>query len=258
MPVTSLAEHVRCPIRHHLSLRLRLPEPKEGLHGDDDPERATVRGTLAHALLAEVDLAASPRERRALLLAASSRRGEDARRPGTRRVVDDVDRWIGGPAGQRRAAALRAGERRRELPFLLRLDGPPTCYLEGVVDALRVGADAVEVVDFKYASFHEGAAERDRFQLAAYALAASRAFPGRPVLATLHFLRGDGRDVDVTPTPEDLASLAAAIPREAARALSGVGASLRPEDVGRSRNRCAAEGCGWVRRCFGPPGSIPA
>ena len=178
LSVTGLAEYARCPRRHWFAVQMQLPEPRVDAHGGDDPVRATVRGTLAHALLAEVDLAAPPLERRALLAAAATRRGEDPGRPGVRRIVDDVDRFLSAPAGERLAAASRAGALRRELPFLLRLDGTPPCYLDGAIDALVVDDDGVEILDFKYARHHPGAEERYRVQLAAYSLAATRAFPG--------------------------------------------------------------------------------
>ena len=106
--VTGLAEVARCPRRHWFVSQMRLPEPRLDEGGGDDPDRATVRGTLAHALLSEVDLAAPPLERRALLAAAAARRGEDPDRPGVRRIVEDVDRFLATPAGDRLAEAAGA------------------------------------------------------------------------------------------------------------------------------------------------------
>ncbi len=255
--VTGLAEYARCPRRHWFVSQVRLPEPRIDGGGDDDPDRATARGTLAHALLAEVDLAAPPLERRALLAAAASRRGEDPGRPGVRRILEDVDRFLSAPAGDRLAAAFREGSLRREIPFLLRLEGAPPCYLEGALDALMVNDDAVEILDFKYASHHPGAEERYRVQLAAYSLAASRAFPGRRLRAAIHFLRPPV-EVDVTPSPAGLARLASEVPALALAAARGDGRDLSPAELGRDADRCRAEGCGFVARCFGAPGPPPA
>ena len=216
-----------------------------------------MRGTLAHALLAEVDLAAPPLERRALLAAAASRRGEDPGRPGVRRIVEDVDRFLSTPAGERLAAASRVGALRRELPFLLRLDGTPPCYLEGALDALVVNDDAVEILDFKHARHHPGAEERYRVQLAAYSLAATRAYPGRRLRAALHYLRPH-REVDVTPSSADLARLASEVPALALAAARGDGRDRSPAELGRDAERCRIEGCGFVARCFGAPGPTPA
>jgi ATP-dependent helicase/nuclease subunit A len=256
LPVTGLAEYALCPRRHGFLTRMRLPEPRapgDGNAPGDDAGRATARGTLAHALLSEVDLAVPPPGRRALLAAAASRRGEDPDRPGVRRIVDDVDRFLSSPEGSALAAAAAAGRVRREVPFLLRLEGDPACYLDGTVDALVTGPGSADVVDFKYARHRPGGEERYRFQLAAYALATSRAFPGRRVRAVLHYLRPPAMDVDVTPSPEELERLASTIPALARAAARGDGHDRSPADLGRDLERCRAEGCGYVERCFGPP-----
>ena len=258
LPVTSLAEYARCPRRHWMVVQMQLPEPSVDAHGGDDPERATVRGTLAHSLLAEVDLLAPPSSRRVLLAAAATRRGGDPNRPGTRRILDDVLQFLDSPAGQRLTDGARAGSLRREVPFLLRLQGSPPCYVDGVIDALAMDAGGVEVLDFKYAPYHPGAEERYRVQLAAYALAASRAFGGQSVRAKLHFLRGGARTVDVTPSEEALQRLAAEIPAMVLGASRGDGRDLSPAAVGRDEVLCRAEGCGFVTRCFRTPGPRPS
>jgi ATP-dependent exoDNAse (exonuclease V) beta subunit len=84
LAVTELAEHARCPRRAFLARHLKLsvndgPAAQE----NDDPDRATARGTLAHAMISELDLLAPPLERRAQLAAAALRRGHD---PGSRAV----------------------------------------------------------------------------------------------------------------------------------------------------------------------------
>jgi ATP-dependent exoDNAse (exonuclease V) beta subunit len=255
LSVTSLAEYARCPRRHWLAVQMKLPEPRVDARGEDAPERATVRGTLAHALLAEVDLLAPSLARRALLAAAAARRGDDPGRPGTRRILDEVGRFLDSPAGEPLAGWARTGALRREVPFLLRLPGSPSVYLDGAIDALAVQPERVEVLDFKYALYHPGAEERYRVQLAAYALAASRAFGALPVSASLHFLRGVPRKVDVTPSGGELERLAIAIPSLALGAARGEGRDLSPAAVGRDEPRCRGEGCGFVTRCFGPPGA---
>jgi hypothetical protein len=259
--VTELAEYARCPRRHHLTRVLGLVEPS-GLHGgatDDDPARATSRGTLAHAMLAEIDLAAPPDRRRAQLDAAAARRGYRPEDPGVRRIREDVTGFLASPPGLALAAAAAAGRLRREVPFLLRLDGPapggpPACYLHGAIDALvtPAGGAPLRVLDFKYAMPRAESAERYRLQLAAYALAASRAHAGAPVEARLQFLRGDRSELDVTPTAEALAGLARDAPALALEVASGSG-DRPPAALGRDPPRCRAEGCGFVARCFTDP-----
>jgi hypothetical protein len=251
--VTALAEHARCPRRVHFSRQLGLPEPGgPGGAAQDDPDRATARGTLAHAMLSEVELGAPPLERRVQLAAAASRRGYDPRSPGVRRIAADVSRFLDGSAARRLAAAASAGRLRREVPFLLRLDGDgePACYLTGAIDALLEERGAVAVIDFKYALARPGAADRYRLQLLAYTVAAGRAFPGARVSARLQFLRGEGPSVDLTPSVAELRRFAREAPRLARAVHGGEGFASTPASLGRDAGRCKAEGCGYVARCF--------
>jgi len=241
MAVTDLAEYARCPRRQHLGRVLGLDEPRTGTGGrpDDDPARATSRGTLAHAMLAEADLGAPPLERRAQLEAAVLRRGYDPRSPTVGRIVGEVIRFVESPAGRALAALSPRGGLLREVPFLLRLDAPPgaggaACYLVGAIDALAVDARArvATVIDYKYAVPRAGAAERYRVQLLLYALAAGRAHPGFTVRARLQFLRGDARAVDVTPAPGELERFSVEAPVLAAEAARG-GGDRPPAALGR-------------------------
>ena len=266
MPVTDLAEYARCPRRHQLGRVLGLTEPRaeRGGRPDDDPARATERGTLAHAMLAEIDLAALPLERRAQLEAAVLRRGYDPKSPAVRQIVGEVVRFVESPAGRALAALAPAGGLLREVPFLLRLEAGAeraSCYLVGAIDALAIDARArtATVIDYKYAVARAGAAERYRVQLVAYVLAAGRAYPGFTVRSRLQFLRGDARAVDVTPSEEELLGFAREAPAMAIDAARG-GGDRPPAALGRDAVRCAAEGCGWAARCFagGAPGlSLP-
>jgi CRISPR/Cas system-associated exonuclease Cas4 (RecB family) len=253
--VTDLAEYARCPRRHFYSRQLCLPEPAPAAGSEgDDPARATARGTLAHAMLSEVDLGATPLERRAQLAASASRRGYDPRSPAVRRILGDVHRFLESPAGDRLAALARSGALRREVPFLLRLEGDgaaPACYLGGAIDALAAEPDFVSVVDFKYAMARPGSAARYRFQLLAYAVAASRAFPGRSVRIGLQFLRGSCAAVDLTPAPEELERFTALAPHLALGAFRGEGEEHSPAELGRDEALCRSEGCGWAARCHG-------
>jgi ATP-dependent exoDNAse (exonuclease V) beta subunit len=256
LAVTELAEYARCPRRHHLARRLGIAEPRGDRGGalDDDPARATARGTLAHAMLAEADLGAPPLERQAQLAAAASRRGYDPGGAGVARILREVARFAASPGGRALAEAAAAGRLRREVPFLLRLEGAPgepACYLNGAIDALVLPArrgGPLLVVDYKYAMARPGSAERYRLQLLAYALAAARAHGGARVEARLQFLRGDFRVVDATPSEADLAWLAAEAPRLAAGAARGEG-DRPPAALGRSEARCREDGCGFVARC---------
>jgi hypothetical protein len=259
--VTELAEYARCPRRHHLGRVLGIPEPHPGRGPTaDDPARATARGTLAHAMLAEADLAAPPLERRAQLAAAAARRGYDPGSSGVRRILAEVARFADSAGGRAIADAAKGGRVAREVPFLLRLEPPaadgavPAAYLVGAIDAIVQGrrGEGLTVIDYKYATYRPGAEERYRLQLVAYALAARRAHPGAPVRARLQFLRGDCRAVDVTPLERDLQQLAADAPRLAWEASRGA-SDRTPAELGRDEARCRAEGCGYVARCYPRP-----
>ena len=258
--VTALAEHVRCPRRVYLGRHLGLTERGPGgSAAEDDPEHATVRGTLAHALLAELDLGAPPLERRAALLAAVSRRGEDHRAPPVRAVLRDVTRFLDSAAGSRLAAAARRRTLRREVPFLLRLggDGGPVCYLSGAVDAMIEEGSTLSLIDFKYALPRPSAAERYRFQLLAYALAAARARPGLRIRAAVQFLRGAASAVDVTPSQAELRRFAREAPLLAAAAAGAQELRRSPAELGRDEERCRREACGFAYRCFGAAEQAP-
>jgi ATP-dependent exoDNAse (exonuclease V) beta subunit len=266
--VTDLAEYARCPRRHHLGRFLAIPEPRGAARAPaDDPGRATLRGTLAHAMLAETDLAAPPLERRAQMAAAAVRRGHDPASAGVRRILAEVGRFADSEAGRALARAAREGRLSREVPFLLRLDGGagaegpavPDAYLVGAIDALVAGrrGEGITVVDYKYATARPEAAERYRLQLLAYAVAALRAHPGARVRTRLQFLRGDLRAVDLTPSGRELERFARAAPRLAWEAHRGCG-DRPPHELGRDEARCRAEGCGYVARCFPQARGAPA
>jgi ATP-dependent helicase/nuclease subunit A len=255
LAVTELAEYARCPRRVWLARHLRLAERGAGPAGggQDDPDRATARGTLAHAMLSEADLAAPPLALRAALEAAASRRGYDPRSPGVRRIVQDVGRFLWSAPGRALTAAALRGALRREVPFSMRVEGDaraPACYLVGSLDAIVERRDVVEIIDFKYALDARGAAERYRFQVLAYALAASRARPGRPVRAALQFLRGSCATIDVTPSETELRRFAREAPRLAAAADAGEGLCASPAELGRTEARCRESRCELAARCW--------
>jgi hypothetical protein len=171
-----------------------------------------------------------------------------------RRILAEVSRFAESEGGRALARVAKEGRLSREVPFLLRLegDGVPDAYVVGAIDALVAGrrGEGVVVVDYKYAAPRAEAAERYRLQLLAYALAARRAHPGAPVRARLQFLRGDFRALDVTPTDRELEAFARAGPRLAWGAHRGALGEAAPAELGRSEERCRAEGCGYAGRCF--------
>jgi ATP-dependent helicase/nuclease subunit A len=84
-------------------------------------------------------------------------------------------------------------------------------------------------------------------------VAAARAFPALRARATLQFLRGDGRAVDVTPTREEAGRFAREAPALALAAAAVEERDADPSTLGRDEARCRAEGCGYTYRCFPAP-----
>lgn len=256
--VTDLAEYLRCPRRLYLARELMLPErPMAHRSPEDDPERATARGTLAHAMLAQTDLAAPPLEWRVQLAAAAARLGYDPGQALVRRIMADLTRFLATAPGERLAAAARAGILRREVPFLLKLEaqGSGPCYLTGVLDALVDDGHRLDVLDFKYALGRPGTELRYRVQLLAYVLAATRARPGRRVTASIQYLRGGCACFDLTPSASEIREFASSAPRLAAEAASGLARVALPQGLGRSLPGCRAEACGYVPFCYRRAGS---
>ncbi len=170
------------------------------------------------------------------------------------RLCDAIGLQSGlGPADRRAIAkdltsflSMRSSEESiiaRELPFVL--SPAPWLLIRGQIDALVEGDRVIVVRDYKYAKHAES--ERYRVQLEAYVLAASHAFPGRPIAAELVALR-DGPKV----LRLELAAL------ETIRAnLVAIGGRLR--DAYRegaftkkpaSPTECRRMGCGYDERCW--------
>jgi hypothetical protein len=72
------------------------------------------------------------------------------------------------------------------------------------------------------------------------------------VRASIVFLRGDHRAVDLTPDRRALEAFAHDAPRLARLALGGPPGT--PEALGRRVETCRSEGCGFVPRCY--PGQV--
>jgi hypothetical protein len=91
----------------------------------------------------------------------------------------------------------------------------------------------------------------------AYALAAARAMPGRQVTARVQYLRGPCAAIDVTPSEAELRRFGRQLAPLAAAVASGADLARAPAALGRSVDRCRAEGCGFVVRCHATgPGAL--
>jgi ATP-dependent exoDNAse (exonuclease V) beta subunit len=149
---------------------------------------ASLRGELAHAILAEIDERPQHASDAAFVAAMLRRRGFA---PGDRRVADvrhNVERFLQSNLGQH-ILALPAQRRRHEMPFQLVVpQGPHRITLHGQLDLAFWDTLGPVIVDYKHAASDDtdasgfGAADEAAYlrQLDAYAWALSRlcAIPG--------------------------------------------------------------------------------
>jgi ATP-dependent helicase/nuclease subunit A len=201
---SGLQRHRECGYRFYLERSLRLPRgealPEPVTEGEEEPVEAlppTVRGSIAHLLLEEVDFAApaTPTPERVAALI------ERHREPVREHEVEDLIVLFGAFADSPLRARLAAAERVRvELPFAFELqpeaDLGRTLLVNGFVDVHAVEPDRTLIVDYKTNRL-EGAepaavVESDyTIQRTVYALAALRAGAPRAEVSYLFLERPD-------------------------------------------------------------------
>lgn len=285
-PVTELADFAECPRRYQLRHELGLSEfpalverrtndaiVVEYADGDSPTAppgapgpSAAARGTLAHAVLEQVDFAAFAERGPGLLRELAEAVGHDPAAPGVAEVLDHVSEFLESPFG--RSLARRPHARlRREVPFALAVGprgqqpngaGPVAdgtrLLVKGQIDLLLIDSndqgETLTVLDYKL--MRNAAPEAYRFQLLTYAAAARAMHKGARLRAGLVLLgaRAEPRIFDVEPAEADaalarLGDLAAALGRARQRAVFD----------GQPLATCKALGCGYAVRCHG--GSTP-
>jgi ATP-dependent helicase/nuclease subunit A len=173
---SGLESYARCPYRFYLERVLRLA-PVEPPPSAADPAELPplLRGTLAHALLEQMDFTDPALPDRAEARAVGA---EHATRL-TDAAADDLVGLVAGFAGSPlRGRLAQASEVRREAPFAFALPGGP--LVNGVVDAIGREGDRTLIVDYKSDAVApdedlEDRTERDYgVQRLVYALAALR------------------------------------------------------------------------------------
>ncbi|HEX5910255.1 MAG TPA: UvrD-helicase domain-containing protein, partial [Thermoleophilaceae bacterium] len=198
---SGLAAYRRCGYRFYLERALRLPPPDDGparaARGGDagDAMPATVRGTVVHQLLEEIDFTAPA-------VPGAERVGqviEALGQPVRAEEVEDVTGLVAGVVGSALAQRIGAAERvHAELPFAFTLDtgGGRSLLVDGIVDVHAREGDAVLVVDYKSDRL-EGAEPAERvegayaIQQLVYALAALRSGAARAEVAYCFLERPD-------------------------------------------------------------------
>jgi ATP-dependent exoDNAse (exonuclease V) beta subunit len=269
-PVTHVGSYFLCERRYlyaHVVGLAELPIHLE-VEADEGPELLMpgrprspndprVRGTVAHALLEQVDLEAigdGPRldaQLRDLLW----RLGYEPDTADAREIASWARGFLQSPFA---VASLRGrlGQVRREVPFLLRLPGASAegmaVHLKGQIDLLVLDeAGGATVVDYKASERHAEGLDPYRFQLDCYALAARHLLgEGVPIRTGIAFLKekDPGPDFRAPVGAEALRALEARLAGAAAELVAAT-ASPGTEWRGRDAAYCASIRCGYQYRC---------
>jgi CRISPR/Cas system-associated exonuclease Cas4 (RecB family) len=243
---TALEDFRSCPRKYYYKGVLGLDEglfaQLLGVRGAS-PARGTSglssldKGTLAHRILQSLEFGADPGSWRQTAARCVETFPLDVPAADRAEVEQRVTAFASSPLGR----SLASQRLRRELPFLLRLDGAAEYHLTGAMDLVAEGEQSVTVIDYKYAAGAKGAPEGYRFQVGAYMLALSKAYPDREIGGKLVFL-GDG---EVLPVEVDLprfeAELVAIMDR-----IRG----LRDEEEFTPLTGCDGASCPFRERCF--------
>jgi ATP-dependent exoDNAse (exonuclease V) beta subunit len=211
-----------CPRRYYFQhvcradrLMARQRQPAAGGEQPGEGLQPWEKGTLVHAILERApDLGRIDPERATGddldALAGELLEPGWSIGPGDR---DDISRLLGNlgasPSVARLREAAEKGDLAREFPFRTLLGD--TTILNGAIDALALLDGSVLVVDYKTGGAGEDgveeAASHYRMQMTAYALAASRLYPGRAVDVALVFLEQPGLEATVSYREEETGSL---------------------------------------------------
>jgi len=249
---TGLARHAACGYRFYLERVLRLPRSpvREQAAGEADgpasdaaaPQTAhapgmpvpptdaealapTVRGSIVHQLLEEIDLAAPSVPAPDAIAALIDRHGETVRDHEVAAIAALVQAFADSPLRARLAAADRV---RAELPFVFQLPverpGGRGTLINGVVDVHATEPDRVLIVDYKTDRLADGQHPAELVdahyatQRLVYALAALQS--GAPAVEIAYlFLDRPGDPVVATYLAADAPALADLL-REQVRPLS--------------------------------------
>lgn len=281
-PVTHLQDFFLCPRRYLYARQVRLSEFPIAFELEPGGEQTEgkrladprLRGTLAHKLLETLDFRwalEDPKRQNAALKELLWAQGVAPDDEGATDLLEWVRRFL----GTKFAASLAhlPPERvHRELPFLLRLEGPeggPALHLKGQIDLLVEEVPGrVCVIDYKAAKRHPQGLEPYAFQLECYALAARHFASSGTVIETgISFLQEKNPEPERVVVQEDaIAALRRklsgqevtgphSVPRSARAPVEGPGllsllmSSRQEEWPGRPASECARIHCGYQYRC---------
>jgi ATP-dependent exoDNAse (exonuclease V) beta subunit len=189
---TSLEDYATCPRKYYYKAVLGLDEGlfanllADRLRRNNSKQTLSPleQGTLAHALLEQLDFTQSPNEQRKLCKQISWQLLQEGSAEPTE-VINAVLAFAGSAIGK----TLAKMRLRREAPFIARFRGSADFHITGAIDLIAEDDHRLIVYDYKYV---EPGTNLDgyRFQLATYMLALSDSYPHRKVEGSLVFLRG--------------------------------------------------------------------
>jgi ATP-dependent helicase/nuclease subunit A len=261
MPVTAAAELLLCPRRFQLAQLWHVSEPPWGegreagwkaeprAWSDELPydEGARQLGSLAHALLERVDLAAAAQDPEGALRAAAAL----SPRPVPKSVLGEVRAVLGSRIGKE-MAGLSAAQVQRERPFVLAIGERPRLVLQGSIDLLCLLPERALVIDYKRGPPGDPT-ERSvyRAQVEIYALAAMDFTGGHlPLWGGLWFLGEAQKGPRLWRIePERLVELRHELESAAGEVAGRPG--LEALWGGRAIDHCRATQCPFLARCHG-------
>jgi len=230
---SGLQRHRECGYRFYLERSLRLPRGDALPAPDAPPEEPTdalpptVRGSIAHELLENIDFAQPTTPTADEVAALIERYGEPVRDPEVADLIELFTAFANSPLRERLAAADHL---RSELPFAFQLTpdaaGGRSLLVNGIVDVHAIEPDRTLILDYK-SNRLEGAEPSDivesdyDIQRTVYALAALHAQAPR-VEVTYLFLERPDHPVSAVYEASDLPALDARLRELATPVASGV------------------------------------
>ncbi len=230
---SGLQRHRECGYRFYLERSLRLPRGDALPAPDAPPEEPidslppTVRGSIAHELLENIDFAQPTTPTAEAVAALIERYREPVRDPEVADLIALFTAFANSPLRERLAAADHV---RNELPFAFQLTpdtaGGRSLLVNGIVDVHATEPDRTLILDYK-SNRLEGAEPRDivesdyDIQRTVYALAALHAQAPR-VEVTYLFLERPDDPVSAVYEASDLTALDARLRDLATPVASGV------------------------------------
>ena len=230
---SGLQRHRECGYRFYLERSLRLPRGDALPAPDAAPEQPidalppTVRGSIAHELLENIDFAQPETPSAEAVAALIERYGETVRTVEVADLIELFAAFAGSPLRERLAAA---GQVRTELPFAFQLSpdtaGGRSLLVNGIVDVHATEPDRTLILDYKSDRLEgrdpaEVVESGYDIQRTVYALAALHA--QAPLVEVVYlFLERPDDPVSATFGAADLASLDARLRELAAPVAGGV------------------------------------